>query len=465
MTAEVAEFDVVALTASPRAVGLRIRELRVGKGLSQARLGYPELSGSYVSLIESGKRTPTPSAMRSLARKLGCPQSFLLTGVDEARTERLRSMLAEAQEALDTGDAVGARTLLAMVLEDPAVDWLPELAQESRWMYALAIEATGAIELAERELAQIAETLRPGTDPDRWAELHIALCRCRRERGDLAGSIQLGEKALYQLTAAQPKWTKAMVMLGVAVLNAYREQPGQLIHADRLAEHLVDGAVSSASPRAITAAHLNAAWFAAARGEPEYALVLVQRAIGLVDVGGDAADLCRLRGACGRLLLLAWPEQAEYSRVILRRTEHEMIACAIGDADLASCIIDQARAEILLGRPTEAATIAARAIALLDDAAPAAGTGTAPAGSGAAADMHDLGIIEALSVLAAAHLGAGRRDAAVTALTDAGDRLTEWPASRATGPIWWEIAELLGATDQTQRQEAAFRHALACMGL
>lgn len=448
MTAEIAEFDVVTLTASPRAVGLRIRELRLGKGLSQARLGYPELSGSYVSLIESGKRTPTPSAMRSLARKLGCPQSFLLTGIDEARTERLRATLAEARAALEVGDPATAQVRLATILDDPAVDWLPELALECHWVHALAIEATGATEEAERELARIAETLRPDTEPDRWAELHMAMCRCRKERGDLAGSIQLGEAALYRLAAVQARWTESMVMLGVSVLAAYRDQPGQLIHADRLAEQLVEGAVSSGSARAITAAHLDAAWFAAARGEPEYALVLVQRAIGLADVSGDPADLCRLRAACGHLLLVAWPEQAEYARVILRRTEQEMAAAAIGDIDSASCVTDLARAEIILGHPAEAAAIAERAITLLGGA-----------------DANGLGVVDALTVLGAAHLRAGRRDAAVTALTEATTRLAEWPASRATGPAWWEIAELLGATDQTQQQEAAFRHALACMGL
>src|SRR4051794_36964665 len=57
---------------SQGSLGHRIRATRISRGLSQAQLALPELSDSYVSLIESGKRVPTPDVVRLLARKLGC---------------------------------------------------------------------------------------------------------------------------------------------------------------------------------------------------------------------------------------------------------------------------------------------------------------------------------------------------------------------------------------------------------
>jgi transcriptional regulator with XRE-family HTH domain len=53
-------------------VGERIKAIRRQRGLSQAQLAHPELSDSYVSLIESGKRTPTPAVLELLAQKLDC---------------------------------------------------------------------------------------------------------------------------------------------------------------------------------------------------------------------------------------------------------------------------------------------------------------------------------------------------------------------------------------------------------
>ncbi|PZG48138.1 transcriptional regulator, partial [Spongiactinospora gelatinilytica] len=49
--------------------------------MSQAQLAHPELSDSYVSLIESGKRTPTPAVLELLAGKLDCSLSYLVNGV------------------------------------------------------------------------------------------------------------------------------------------------------------------------------------------------------------------------------------------------------------------------------------------------------------------------------------------------------------------------------------------------
>ena len=52
-------------------IGTRVRELRQAKGLTQQALVGDGISPGYVSLIESGKRTPSPAAVARLAERLG----------------------------------------------------------------------------------------------------------------------------------------------------------------------------------------------------------------------------------------------------------------------------------------------------------------------------------------------------------------------------------------------------------
>ena len=69
----------------PGGVPARLREARRAAGLSQAEAGGADLSASYVSLLESGRRNPTPAALAMLARQLGCSVEHLTHGHDPAR--------------------------------------------------------------------------------------------------------------------------------------------------------------------------------------------------------------------------------------------------------------------------------------------------------------------------------------------------------------------------------------------
>src|ERR1044072_438089 len=111
---------------SQGSLGKRIRLSRIRKGLSQAQLALPELSDSFVSLIESGKRIPTPDVVRLLARKLGCSASYLSSGIDEDSQDRIWVTLEYAEIALQNGEAAEARDRLTELLADPDLPSLPE---------------------------------------------------------------------------------------------------------------------------------------------------------------------------------------------------------------------------------------------------------------------------------------------------------------------------------------------------
>ena len=57
--------------------GERLRQLRRAAGLSQTQLAGEDLSPSYVSLLETGKRQPSPDVVQTLALRLGCSADVL----------------------------------------------------------------------------------------------------------------------------------------------------------------------------------------------------------------------------------------------------------------------------------------------------------------------------------------------------------------------------------------------------
>jgi tetratricopeptide (TPR) repeat protein len=431
--------------ASQGSLGERIRDLRLHKRLSQAQLAWPELSDSYVSLIESGKRTPAPVVVELLARKLGCSASYLTTGVTEEAITRLREALRYAHIALQNGAVDEARIHFAEVFAQATAAGLPELIRDARWGHALALEAGGALEDAIGELSRARESVSPMADPDHWAELHMALSRCHRERGDLNESIRLGEGALEDLITTGGPWSDAMVMLGSTVLGAYIYR-GDLAYGRQLSATLIERAEEIGTPRALMAAYWNAAWIEDLRGKAQAALRLSERALALLGEVDDLRNLSRLRYTYAHFLLRAHPERAGEALELLRRTEREVASNAAGTVDTAWCLIYQGRAEIALQQPVEAAHLARRAIDLL--------SGTA-----------GLTIAEAYIVLGHAQVSLGLREEGITALTQAIEYLEKIEARRPAARAWFDLAELLGAAGHLMGQREAFQRAFSCIGL
>ena len=430
-------------------LGQRIRLLRIRKGVSQAQLAFPELSDSYISLIESDKRVPAPSVIELLAVKLDCSPIYLVSGVSEDVADELRVTLEYAEIALQNGAATEARARFAEVLESSDAAALPELLHEARWGHALAMEAAGDLEEAIVELRELTAAASLEIDREHWSRVHVALSRCLRERGDLSESVQVAEDALRRLTASGSESTDASVHLGATLLAAFIER-GDLVRARLLAAQLIDRAERIGSPQARMAAYWEAAYVAEIRGEYDEGLVLAERALLLLGEDDDPRNLSRLRLAYASLLLRARPAEAERARDLLLRTRDDIAASSAGEIDMAWCLTELARAETALGRPGDAVELAGEAIAML---------GQAPRRAAA----------WALTVLGEAYVRLDRRAEAVDALTQAATHLEAMESSRDAAQAWFDLAELLGETGQAGGVEgqrlAAYRRALTCVGL
>ncbi len=79
-------------------VGLRIRESRTEKGMSQKDLVGERFSKSYISSIERGKITPSLKALEYIAKRLGLSVAYLLTGIHPGQQNGTNSAMALLEE-------------------------------------------------------------------------------------------------------------------------------------------------------------------------------------------------------------------------------------------------------------------------------------------------------------------------------------------------------------------------------
>ncbi|MFC7731010.1 helix-turn-helix domain-containing protein [Actinomadura keratinilytica] len=228
----------------PGNVGERVRNLRLTRRLSQAQLAGHDLSDSYISLIESGKRTPTPTVLRMLAERLGCTPEYLAEGVEPEQRAHLEVRERHAQLALLAGDAGTAAAGFDDVL---ARSDDSELTARARWGRARALEELGRTEEAIALFEELREQAE--RDPCRasWLPPVIALARCYHTVGDLGQAIALGERTLARLRELGLTVGEEHTEVGRILLLAYvdRSDPER---AHALGRTLVGGRLGEAEP-------------------------------------------------------------------------------------------------------------------------------------------------------------------------------------------------------------------------
>lgn len=98
-----------------KAMGERVRALRLARGVSQRELAFPGCSYAYLSRIEAGTRTASGHMLDELARRLGTTRRYLETG-EETLTVDLPLDLARLAVESD-------RRALELINGDDVPDW------------------------------------------------------------------------------------------------------------------------------------------------------------------------------------------------------------------------------------------------------------------------------------------------------------------------------------------------------
>jgi len=426
--------------ASQDLVGERIKMMRRQRGLSQAQLAHPELSDSYVSLIESGKRTPTLAVLELLAAKLDCSLTYLVNGVTAERMEELEVALRFARLALENGDVAEARQCYGDLIRDKSMAGLATLRAEAEFGYARACEACGDLDEAVETLNQLLVNLE-GAPIEQRIPVTLALCRCYRDSGNLSRAVEVGE-AIFD-GPGRIEWSDELVEMGATLLAAYIFR-ADLLRAQQFATELLGAAELLGTPRAIVAAHWNAATVAEQCGRGQEAVALAERALAVQSETGDPRNLARLRTEYAWLRLLANPHDAEACRDLLERAHREMSESSTPRIDRVRCLIYLAQAELLLGRAEHVVEL----LRPLTDAT----DGPPPHSS----ELH--------RILGQAYAQLGRDEDAAFELINASQDLESSPKDRRMAQSWVTMATTMETVADYDDAIVAYQQALACAG-
>ena len=182
---------------APTTLGQRVRQARVARGLTQSELADSRFSKQYVSQIERDQLRPTEATLRWIADRLEVDTQFLATGVDGRELDRVESVVARGEAALDAHDYGEAITLLAGVIES-----LPAEAPSDLELRALLAESWARMYIGEmREALPLLTRARElvedpvFSDVDR-AEVLFRLGCCRYRLASVTTALALFSEAL-----------------------------------------------------------------------------------------------------------------------------------------------------------------------------------------------------------------------------------------------------------------------------
>lgn len=429
-----------AATGSPDelvALGARIRELRLARGLRQAEVAGDEMSVAYVSRIEAGQRRADTRVLGIIAERLGTTAAHLLTGRDPDDDNRLVLALRYAEIAFRSGELAEAeRQLLDLAGESSRGRWR----DEAQALLAATYEAQGRL----AEAAELYEQLGDTADGPGWLRARIGLCRCYREAGDLAHAIDVGEQAQAQLAERGLAGLDEALQLTLTMAAAYFER-GDVFHATRLCQQVVAAAEELGTPAARGSAYWNASVIAYNQGDHHEAVRLAEKAIALFGEGDDARNLSRLRLQLGTSLLAEDPPAVEAAEQQLTRARIELVAGGAGQVDLARCDADLAHARLLAGDLDEAERLVDQAEQEAADA--------------------PLALAHAHALRARIAVARGDADAARASYRRAVTALTGASADREAAQLWYQLGAELDEVGDDSGAHDAYRRAGASLGL
>ncbi|MFG2584169.1 helix-turn-helix domain-containing protein [Streptomyces malaysiensis] len=429
--------------ASAAALGARIRRLRRSRGMSQADLAGDDLSPSYISLLEGGKRLPSAEVLEQLAVRLRCDVPTLTGRAAEASECDLEVELKYAEMAMQNADPLAALAAYRAVQDKTTAAAQPKIWYAAEQGIALALERDGRLEEAavHYEALRTASVTSKESVPRLTAV--IGLCRCYRELGDLSHAIQIAEETLDELRELKLTPTVIGVELLSTLVGIHSER-GDLHRASYLASQAIEQATAITDPKALGAAYWNASVVMYRKGNTADALVLIQKALAIYAEGEDQRALARLRNAYASILLQTEDPQPELARTALTQSLESLLQVG-SSVDVAYCRSALARAELHLGRPEAAVAQAEQAMADL--------------GAG-----HRLQAARNLLLLAAAQLRLGRPEEAKSSYERGALMLEASEAGQQAAYAWAELAEILKLCGEDERVLWAYQQSMRCIG-
>jgi transcriptional regulator with XRE-family HTH domain len=180
--------------------GVRLRQLRRERGLSQTELGGEQFTGSYISHLESGRREPTPAVTAFLSERLGV-SSFevypeeVTVNRSAADLETLEHLLAAERAWHDQEWHLATRNA-GRAAAVAAASGNVERAWEARFVLAQALLSDGDYGASSRLAKELIEDGVAGRSPSLKSQALSLMSVSTRASGHLTEAITWGARAM-----------------------------------------------------------------------------------------------------------------------------------------------------------------------------------------------------------------------------------------------------------------------------
>ena len=349
--------------AGPSAIGERIRQLRIARGLTQTQLALHRFSKEYVSQIERGRVRPSAQTLDWLAEQLEVSRQFLETGVSSEEAERAAGRVVRAEAAVDADRFEEALECLEGVVASVA-GWNPELQLRS-----LVAEASARIMLGEVEqaLALLTSAQALAGEPEHTdlerATVLFHLGRCRYKLSSITTAVSLFSEALELARRSETSDDRLISDIFQWRSRCYRRQRDWLAAREDV-EHALELAESLGDARTMAHSYFQASIIAERNGHWILARSHAERAKALYEQEGDRLNVGRLLNNLGALNFLLG--KSDEAVGLLKQAVS--VAMEVGSQpDAAQAISSLAQVHLRSGDLERAEEQARLALELLDD--------------------------------------------------------------------------------------------------
>lgn len=415
----------------------RLRDERVRAGLTKTALARPRYTVSYVSQIESGKRTPSTEAVSYFAERLDVTPAYLSTGVPEGEDDRLRFAIEDARLATRDDRFDHAEALLLRARDDAERFGLTRPRARAVMALGELRARTGRV----REAIDLFEECIEGDLPAREVgEAVAALGRAYRRVGDLGYAADLIESHLSRHDSG-PLEPGVAADLQAVLVSIYFER-GDLVRAERTAARAIAAADQDTSAEIRARTYWDAARVLSDTGRWDDALELITRARVLLEHLDDRRRLARIYNATAFLCLEADPPRTVEAATHLDRAEAILWESGSPE-DLAYVMTERGRVALLERRYDSAVKYADEALRTIQ--------------------TDDLEAARALFVKGRALSELQRHAPARGALEDAALLFAKHGARQQEASCWREVGEIHLAQDDLPGAVEALRSGLEAL--
>jgi tetratricopeptide (TPR) repeat protein len=343
-------------------IGVRLKRLRLERGLSQRELSGPGVSYAYISRIEAGARTPSVKALRMLARKLRVSVEYLETGRDLRDTDERELRIADAELELRLAqDVESAESKLREILDEAVQAGDHGSAARARVALGLAAAHRGNhLDCVERLEQALEEQPAPvAARPDVYATLGQSYAAL----GAPERAVRLFERCLDEIEQA-PAGDSGTYIRFATLLSYALSDAGDYERADAVVRDALSRSDHAGDPYARVRLYWSLARVAGLEGRSSEALEYMRRAITLLEATDHNVQLARA------YLLSAGIESrdgdADAAREHLRSAK-KLLGIHAEPVDRAMLAIGWSRVASLVGEGETAVEQAREAISLLGD--------------------------------------------------------------------------------------------------